>query len=216
MTGDWLRHIDFSTLERVSGNHVGDDLRARASDIVWRVRCGAHYIYLLIEFQSRIERFMPLRVLTYVGLLYQDLLRLIRLENCREAQRLNELMSTLVEALKGPEQTSLRRAFAVWLSRVIFARLPGGRSSNDQWEKRTMLEERVLEWEQQFLREGEARLLARLLQKRFGDLPGPVRARLDEAPPDQLELWGERLLEVANLNELFIEQAPVRPLSPES
>ena len=73
--GTWLGQLDFATLERVSENYVSDDLRSRADDIVWRVRCGERHVYLLIEFQSSIEPFMAVRVLTYVGLLYQDLLR---------------------------------------------------------------------------------------------------------------------------------------------
>ena len=73
--GDWLQELDFSTLERVSESYVSDDLRARADDIVWRVRSGERHIYLLVEFQSGIDPFMSVRVLTYVGLLYQDLIR---------------------------------------------------------------------------------------------------------------------------------------------
>src|SRR3954451_12827058 len=72
--GAWLTQIDFGTLERVSDNYVSEDLRARADDIVWRVRCGDRYVYLLLEFQSSVEPFMAVRVLTYVGLLYQDLI----------------------------------------------------------------------------------------------------------------------------------------------
>ena len=73
--GAWLRDLDFSTLVRVSDNYVSDDLRSRADDIVWRVRCGNRQVYLLLEFQSRAEPFMAVRVLTYVALLYQDLIR---------------------------------------------------------------------------------------------------------------------------------------------
>jgi putative YhgA-like transposase len=33
------------------------------------------HVYLLIEFQSRVDSFMAVRVLAYVALLYQDLIR---------------------------------------------------------------------------------------------------------------------------------------------
>ena len=33
------------------------------------------YLYLLIEFQSKVDRFMAVRMLGYVSLLYQDLIR---------------------------------------------------------------------------------------------------------------------------------------------
>src|SRR5690349_19291393 len=69
---DWLAQLDYSSLERVSGEYVTDDLRARADDVVWRARWGdrGRYVYVLIEFQSTVERYMAVRVLTYVGLLY--------------------------------------------------------------------------------------------------------------------------------------------------
>lgn len=31
---EWVREIDFTTLEKVSGNYVSDDLRERADDVV--------------------------------------------------------------------------------------------------------------------------------------------------------------------------------------
>jgi predicted transposase/invertase (TIGR01784 family) len=74
----WVQELDLSTLERVSGGYVSDDLRDRESDVVWRVklrRGGWIYVYLLLEFQSTVDAYMSLRILTYLGLLYQDLLR---------------------------------------------------------------------------------------------------------------------------------------------
>lgn len=74
---DWVQQLDFSTLEKVNGHYVGDDLRQRADDVVWRLRWGDDwiYVYLLIEFQSRPDRWMAVRMLAYVALLYQDLVR---------------------------------------------------------------------------------------------------------------------------------------------
>ncbi len=61
---DWVRQADFSTLERVSGSYVSDDLREREDDVIWRVRLGPEwlYVYLLIEFQSTPDHFMALRI----------------------------------------------------------------------------------------------------------------------------------------------------------
>jgi hypothetical protein len=73
--GEWGADFDFSTLERVNGTYISGNLRARADDIVWRVRCGQHVVYVLVEFQSSPYRFMAVRVLTYVGLLYEDLIK---------------------------------------------------------------------------------------------------------------------------------------------
>jgi hypothetical protein len=35
---DWVKELDFSTLERVPGQYVTRRLRSRESDVVWRVR----------------------------------------------------------------------------------------------------------------------------------------------------------------------------------
>ena len=99
---EWVTELDFSTLEKVSGSYVSDDLRAREDDVIWRVRYQQSwiYIYLLIEFmnliheihpsgaslsavqirsrrvcQSSIDKYMAVRLMTYIGLLYQDLIK---------------------------------------------------------------------------------------------------------------------------------------------
>jgi predicted transposase YdaD len=73
----WVAEVELDTLERVNASYVSDDLREREDDLVWRVRWRDHwlYVYLLLEFQSTVDRFMALRMLVYVGLLYQDLVR---------------------------------------------------------------------------------------------------------------------------------------------
>jgi hypothetical protein len=53
------------------------------------------------------------------------------------------------------------------------------------------------------LQQAEIRVLHRQLTRRFGELPVWVEDRLQEAPPEQLALWSERLLEVSRLEEVF-------------
>ncbi|MEI8133207.1 MAG: Rpn family recombination-promoting nuclease/putative transposase [Leptolinea sp.] len=74
---DWIKRVDFSTLERVPASFVSDDLKQRVEDMIWRVRLddGWLYIYILLEFQFTVDRFMVVRMLTYIGLLYQDLIK---------------------------------------------------------------------------------------------------------------------------------------------
>jgi len=45
--------------------------------VVWRVKVGGEwvYLYLLIEFQSSVDKYMALRMMVYIGLLYQDLIK---------------------------------------------------------------------------------------------------------------------------------------------
>lgn len=74
---EWLHSLDYSTLEKVPGSYVTEDFRHRADDIVWRVKVGGEwvYLYLLIEFQSSVDKYMALRMMVYQGLLYQDLIK---------------------------------------------------------------------------------------------------------------------------------------------
>jgi predicted transposase/invertase (TIGR01784 family) len=81
---DWVARLDFGTLERVNGSFVSEDLKDRRNDVVWRLRSrdggGWFYLYLLLEFQSTPEPFMAVRMLVYVGLLLQELIRTQRLK----------------------------------------------------------------------------------------------------------------------------------------
>ncbi len=65
------------TLERRSEIYFSDRLERRELDLVWRIRDsqGSPVLYLLLEFQSRVDREMPLRFSVYRGLLSQHLLK---------------------------------------------------------------------------------------------------------------------------------------------
>ena len=70
--------VDFSTLQKLSSEYVSDELLKRHGDAVWRVRLRRQrwlYLVVLLEFQSRDEPRMALRILTYTGLLYEELVR---------------------------------------------------------------------------------------------------------------------------------------------
>jgi predicted transposase/invertase (TIGR01784 family) len=228
---DWVNELDLSSLERVNGSYISDDLREREDDIIWKVRFGDNWIYLyvLIEFQSTVERFMAVRLITYIGLLYQDLYRsgqvkndemlppvlplvlyngrtpwtapvklshliqdirgslarycpeleyllideqrydnedmpahnlvsaIFKLEKSRTPEDIRKVVSTLVQWLKHPEQTGIRRAFTVWINRVLLpVRLKGQEmpNNNDLIEVENMLAERVKEWTEEWKAQG--------------------------------------------------------------
>jgi hypothetical protein len=290
---DWVQHLDFDSLEKVSGTYVADDLREREDDVIWKVRWGQDwlYVYLLIEFQSTVDRYMAIRILVYLGLLYQDLVRtgnlaaegrlppvlpivlyngsrrwdapvdvaelvvpmpggleayrprlkyflldegcyadselvplrnlaaaLFRMENSRTPQDVEQVLAALVTWLQAPGQTSLRRAFTVWLKRVFLpGKMPGVElgSINDLQEVQSMLAERVTEWTEEWKRqgrqegrlegrqEGEAALLLRQLELRFGPLDETTGARVRRADADTLLKWGERVLMATSLDDVF-------------
>lgn len=234
---EWVSQLDFNSLEKVSGSYVSDDLRDREDDIIWRVRWGGEwlYVYLLLEFQSSIDRFMAVRIMAYEALLYQDLIRqkaftangklppvlpivlyngekrwtaaqnvadlveavpgglsrycpqlnyllldegsvyddaawpeatrnlvtaLFQLEHSQDEQQWIDVIAHLGEWLKAPEHATLRRAFTIWIRRVMLpSRLPGLDPSvigalQDLHEVHDMLAERIKQWPEKWKREG--------------------------------------------------------------
>jgi len=77
LPGAWLEQADFSTLQRVNASYVSDSERQRHDDMVWRLKVGQQWVwvYLLLEFQSEPDVWMALRMMVYVGLLSQHLVR---------------------------------------------------------------------------------------------------------------------------------------------
>ena len=69
--------LDFATLEQAPSQFVDGDLRQSRADMVWRVRLRAEDgevdVFLLLEFQSSVDREMILRVNSYTSALYRKL-----------------------------------------------------------------------------------------------------------------------------------------------
>lgn len=124
--------------------------------------------------------------------------QLLRLERARDLDEVRIIVRELVERLRGPEYATLRRAFTVWLGRVVLKR--SGMTEEvpefqDLQEVDAMLEERAARWKNEYIMLGEARGLAvgeargieigeargelrrgkmvlrALLRERFGELP---------------------------------------------
>jgi len=74
---DFVSEIDFTSLKRVNNSFVTDNFKDREADIIWKTKFKDKnaYIFILIEFQSTVDKFMPLRMLTYILLFYQELLK---------------------------------------------------------------------------------------------------------------------------------------------
>ena len=41
---DWLHSLDYTTLEKIPGSYITDDLRDRADDVVWRVKADGEWV----------------------------------------------------------------------------------------------------------------------------------------------------------------------------
>ncbi|MEV0709781.1 Rpn family recombination-promoting nuclease/putative transposase [Nocardia aurea] len=63
-----IGRIDWDCMELQPVSFVSDQLDSRFSDILYRTRLDGHpaYIYLLVEHQSRSDRFMALRIMEYL------------------------------------------------------------------------------------------------------------------------------------------------------
>jgi len=74
----WVADLDLSSLRRINAKLHADTLERRDGDMIWRIRFksgGEAFIYLVLEFQSAPDRWMALRITTYVVLLYLQLIR---------------------------------------------------------------------------------------------------------------------------------------------
>lgn len=74
---EFVQHLDFSTLEKQNSHFVTGKYRKREADIIYKIQFQGNpvYIYLLIEFQSGVDRLMSLRLLEYIVQFYKDLLK---------------------------------------------------------------------------------------------------------------------------------------------
>jgi hypothetical protein len=52
---------------------------------------------------------------------------------------------------------------------------------------------------------GRAGLFLQLLERRFGPLPQAYRDRIDQADPDTLVIWADRMFTAQSLEEVFAE-----------
>ena len=72
----FVSDMDFSTLEPFPTARVTKGFSQRHGDVIWQLRLKDKpcYLFLMLEFQSRVHPFMPVRVLVYSALLWQYLI----------------------------------------------------------------------------------------------------------------------------------------------
>ncbi|QEP42409.1 transposase [Ectothiorhodospiraceae bacterium BW-2] len=258
----WVEQLDYTTLERCSGEHVSDDLRDREDDII--------------------DRWMALRVMVYTGLLYQSLIKqklikpgkklppvfpiviyngdtpwsaarnvnqlieavpgglqiympsqryhlldegrtsydiannhfsdILELENNPDLKQIETVVARLTKQLKGEHNRELRRAFTIWINRMVLKRLaPADKlpEINELSEVQSMLAERMTqltqEWKQEGVQQGESKILERQIIRRFGfnALNNELRQKLASATIEELEQWGDNFVDAQTLEEVF-------------
>jgi hypothetical protein len=145
---------------------------------------------------------------------------LFRLETASDPANLVDLAdAVLAWFARHPGFEAARRVLVEMLGAAMAPLGPDVRVPEDLQEVRNMLATRMEkwreEWKQHWLLEGEQRgekrgekrgeaaLLLRLLERRFGVLPGWARDRVLAADTSVLEEWGLRVLDAATLEEVF-------------
>ncbi len=106
-----------------------------------------------------------------------------------------------------------RAVFADLLGAVMARSGMGPQVAEDFLAMRGALLARAEQWQQAWrleglqegLQKGEATLLLRLLERRFGALPDTVADRVRSADIALLEQWGVRVLDAANMDDVFKE-----------
>jgi predicted transposase/invertase (TIGR01784 family) len=168
---DWVERLDFSTLERVGNGFISDDLRERQSDVVWRVRWQGRpgdpsYLYLLLEFQSTSYPFMAVRMLTYVSLLIEEILRK---ERRKPGSAIPVVLPVVLYNGKRPWRAPLDLA-------RLFGETPGSLRSHLPRLRYVVLDEGHLDLDRPELSQNRIAALFRIETcKRPGDLPRLTR-----------------------------------------
>jgi predicted transposase/invertase (TIGR01784 family) len=74
---DFARKILLEDIELVDKTFVSDEFIQRESDIIYKVKTQHRdvYIYVLVEFQSTVDKTIPIRMLLYILQLYDQLFR---------------------------------------------------------------------------------------------------------------------------------------------
>ena len=75
---DWVKNIDFTTLKRIDTTFISQEYDKIESDIIYSVKFKNKkeiYIYVLLEFQSSVDKFMPVRCLNYITSFYLKMIK---------------------------------------------------------------------------------------------------------------------------------------------
>ena len=77
---NFAHELDFSTMALVNSKFVTETYAKRESDVIWKLsfRDRELYLFILIEFQSTVDRRMPLGLFRYIAELYEHQSRLYK------------------------------------------------------------------------------------------------------------------------------------------
>jgi len=70
----FVKDLDFTSIKKLNASFVSQEFKNRESDVIYEIKSHGQstYIYLLIEFQSTVDRFMAMRMASYVFQFHQQ------------------------------------------------------------------------------------------------------------------------------------------------
>jgi predicted transposase/invertase (TIGR01784 family) len=176
---DWVERLDFPTLERIGSGFISDDLRERQSDVIWRMRWKGEretWLYLLLEFQSASYPFMAVRMLTYAGLLLEEILRK---EKLKPGAKLPIVLPVVLYNGKRPWRAPLDLA-------RLFGETPGNLGRHLPRLRYVVLDEGRLDLDRPELSQNRIAALFRIETcQKPGDLPRLTRELARLLPPGE-------------------------------
>jgi predicted transposase YdaD len=189
------------------------------------------YAYILMEHKSSLDAGARLQLLRYVVRILIQYIPSFRHALVDLAPMDDRTLSVetrlraFLKALKYSRHPDLLDCIAVVLAEIseldekdLFAILtylnkaPVARNSKVMHETLEQLlperKERIMGWftddyYEKGLAEGEAKILTRLLEKRFGALPDPIRHSISSADAERIEAWVERAFDAPSLQSVF-------------
>ena len=162
-------------------------------------------MYFLLD-----ESQVPEELLHSGGLVAQ----LVRLERAQEPEEVRRVVRELTVRLHGPEYARLRRAFTVWLGRVVLKRAgitEDLSELHDLQEVDAMLEERAAQWKDDYIRQGvlmglaEGRMEGLAEGRMEGLAEGEAKGRAEGRVEGKAEGFG---LALQNLLEIRFGRLP--------
>jgi hypothetical protein len=86
---DFVKELDFSTLDRLDKSFITDEFKSKESDIIYRINFRGKdiYIYLLIEFQSTVDQYLAIRILRYMMEFYEFLIQSRKIDKKEKSRK---------------------------------------------------------------------------------------------------------------------------------
>ena len=113
-----------------------------------------------------------------------------------------QTLEKIIRAVHPGEEGKMMSQFAQDIERRVKSQFA---QDIEKRVRASVLQEGMQQGMQQGRLEGEAKLLLRILPRRFGPLPSEITKRVHGADPNTIEIWADRVLDAKSLDDVFSE-----------